>query len=252
MLPPAAPRQEIEAMERERARRRLFIHAGTHKTGSTSIQETLFHQMPLVAGAGVKLIVDHPHNTVRRSNSRSIAHAFIRDDLWTLSRMRASQPVRFGATEMMTYLESELRTDGWRAAILSSETFCYMRTRNERRHLETFLARFDLDLVPIVYFRKDRDWRASWEDQIAKHPRLVAMRQRHPERFAFDWYFDRESIVAFWRGVSPEAVFLDYDKELADRGSVVPSFLEIAGLPPSLDSEHYFLNRRSGRAATET
>jgi len=238
-------------MARDRARRRIFIHAGTHKTGSTSIQMTLFHQPPLVAAAGIKLIPDHPRNAVRRSNCRVIAHAFIRDDLWTLSRMRDKEPVRFGDGDVLQYLEHALKTDGWHAAILSSETLCYMRTRNERRHLEKFLLRFDLEVVPIVYLRNDRDWRASWEDQIGKQPKLAAMRESHPERFAFDWYFDRETIVEFWRGISPAAVFLDYDKELAERGSVVPSFLDIVGLPPSLDSKRYFVNGRTGSAESK-
>ena len=77
-------------------------------------------------------------------------------------------------------------------------------------------------------------------------PPTRLFRQRHPDRFTIldDWYFDKDAIAAFWRAISPLSIFLDYDKEVAECGSVIPSFLRTVGLPASLNSVRYFVNSR--------
>jgi hypothetical protein len=229
--------------------RRLFLHVGTHKTGTTSIQKLLFDRHRDIAARGVRVILDHPSaGREMPANCRSIANAFVRQELWTTQRIRGTEGIAlFGSGEVTEHFARQLSASA-KHFVLSAEAFCYMRTRTERKHLERFLASVKCEVIPIVYLRKEADWRASWMAQNSG-PEFVAFRSRYPERFSLfdDWYFDRNAIVAFWRSISADTIVRDYDEEVANRGSVIPSFLETVGLPLSFDSGEYFLNRRSVR-----
>jgi hypothetical protein len=221
--------------------RRLFLHAGTHKTGTTSIQAMLRDAGETIAHAGIKVVLDLPGATMMPTNCNAVSHAFIRDTVFSPTRINKRIAPRFGEAETIRHLMTQLADSRFETLLMSSECFCYMRTRTERKHLERHLAGFELR--PFLYFRNDAGWRKSWDSQMAKEPYVTTFRRRFPEKFDFDdWYFDRDAIVSFWRGVSTDAVFLDYDKEVAEKGSVIPSFLDFVGLPQSLAGD-YFLNR---------
>jgi hypothetical protein len=225
-------------------KRHLFLHAGTHKTGTTSIQQLLFDRRADIAALGPRVILDHPSGGLD-TNCKCIANAFIRQELWTTQRIRDTEGIsRYGSVEVLDHFARQIKSSAAQL-ILSAEGFCYARTRTERKHLVRFFANLDCDVTPIVFLRNDLDWRESWRAQNTG-PRLDVFIQRHPERFTLfdDWYFDRDAIVAFWRSISPQATILDYDEEVARRGSVIPSFLETVRLPLSLDSGRYFLQRR--------
>ena len=228
-----------------KVRRRLFIHAGTHKTGSTSIQLLLRETAKVASDAGAKVIYDYHGGT--RTNAATIAHTFIRSELWTATRIIGEQPPSFGSEDVIDYLTQQINGGTHERYLLSAEAFCYMRTRNERKYLSRRLDRLKCEVVPIVYLRDTAAWKASWESQLQKMGRTHVFRIRHPDKFKLldDWYFDKDSLVEFWRAISPLAIFLDYDQEVAERGSVIPSFLNAVGLPQSLNSDRYFLNTRS-------
>jgi hypothetical protein len=62
--------------------RRLFLHAGTHKTGTTSLQKLLFDRRRDIAARGVQVVLDHPSaGREMPANCRSIANAFVRQEV---------------------------------------------------------------------------------------------------------------------------------------------------------------------------
>jgi hypothetical protein len=209
-----------------------------------------------IANLGYQIILDHPSTRMIRTNCNLIAHAFIRQELWTATRINNRQRplLDFGGRELIDCLTEQMQQWRGRTFILSAESFSYMRTRTERKHLSAYLAKFGFDVYPIVYIRDAQSWRASWEAQIAKQPGVRLFRQRYPSQFKIldDWYFDRDTLTAFWRSISQNTLFVDYDNEVAQRGSVIPSFLQAIGLPRSFDSERYFLNRTSRAGSIET
>lgn len=236
------------------SRRRLYLHAGTHKTGSTSIQLMLEHKAAFLRDRGIKVVYDHISRKTKRTNCNCIAHAFVRGDLWTISRSLQDSETAFGAPDLIDHFRQQLSDERFHTLIVSSEAFCYMRKRDERKALMRELAKYDLEVTPVLYFRADESWRRSWEAQIARVPSMQRLRVQRPERFTVldDWYFDKDALRNFWRSISPDTIFLDYDAEVAAAGSVIPSFLRTLALPPGLNSDRYYVNRtpsaRSGPA----
>jgi hypothetical protein len=199
-----------------------------------------------IAALGTQVIVDHPSaGRDQPTNCRSIANAFVRQELWTTQRIRQNEGItQFGDQGVIEYFVKQFSSREARI-IVSAEAFCYLRTRAERKHLQRILNRLNCEVIPLVYFRKEADWRASWTAQNGG-PILRAFREQHPDKFTLfdDWYYDRSAIADFWTALSPLTTFFDYDQEVARRGSVIPSFLDLVGLPQSFNSRRYFLNAR--------
>lgn len=228
---------------------RLFLHVGTHKTGTTSIQFLLADNQQKIADAGMRVIVDPPGAAGHATNCASIAHAFVRQRLWTPSRMGTPGKMQFGDALAIQHFLRQMQGGGFDSAILSAEALCYLRTQEELDSLRTCLAKLDCEVVPLVYLRNPEDWHASWSAWLNKLDYVQAFRQRHPDQFRLldDWYFNRPAICAFWSQIGAVPVFIDYDKAMARHGSVIPSFLHVLGLPATLDNERYFLNQRCFR-----
>jgi hypothetical protein len=231
--------------------RRLFIHAGTHKTGSTSIQSMLLNETCFLEENGTKVIYDHPGHGSGRTNCSSIAHAFIRPELFTPSRINGGQAKSFGSNEVIDYFLGQVTAKEYATYIISAEAFCYLRTRTERKLLEKNLKKLKCEVVPIIYFRNVMAWRKSWEGQMSIMPRTIKFWQLNSEKFTLldDWYFDKEAIASLWRSISPSLITIDYDDELAKNGSIIPSFLDSVGLPQLGNSERYFANKSLSGAA---
>lgn len=223
---------------------RLFIHIGTHKTGSTSIQALLRENAKKIAAHGITVITDPPEGV--RTNCTAIAHAFIRPELWTPSRMSKATPSGYADPKILDHFAAQIRQSANRCFVVSAEAFCYLRTKAEREHLLSFLAGLGCRITPVAYMRNGENWRESWSAWLDKLDYVRTFRAQHPENFNLldDWYFDHAAIVRFWKKVDPSAVFYDYDKLVARQGSVIPSFLRLLGLPATVDSGKYFLNQR--------
>lgn len=244
-------RQRDDLSGKKSSGRRLFIHAGTHKTGSSSIQLMLLHATRFLAENGTKVIHDHPGHRMERTNCSSIAHAFVRSELFTPSRISGGQPASFGSGEVIDYFLGQVTEKEYGTYIISAEAFCYLRTRTERKLLAKILKKLRYEIVPVIYFRNVPAWRKSWEGQLLKMPWTRRFWELQSEKFTLldDWYFDKEAIADFWRSISPSLITIDYDDELAKNSSVIPSFLDSVGLPQFVDSERYFMNKSVSGAA---
>lgn len=220
----------------------LYLHIGTQKTGSTSIQSVLGTHKRYLRTIGY-----HVHTQGirgRQATLNRLAMTVLRNDL----RTKARQLHKGGRRDASAWARAlarlnimrQFRTSGCDTAIMSSEMFCYARTEDERKCFQTLFAGFDVR--PVVVFRKDADWRASWRNQLthgvwAKNPRL------DPTQLLEDWYFDKDAIREFWSDFGP-LTEIDYDAALETSGSVVPSILGAFGItdiPPDLDD---WLNAR--------
>jgi hypothetical protein len=225
--------------------KRLYIHLGTHKTGSSSIQLMLREASDHLAEKGTKVIHDHPGHRVERTNCSSIAHAFIRSELFTPSRINGGQPADFGSNEVIDYFIGEITESDCESFIISAEAFCYLRTRAERKLLERNLRKLNCTVIPLVYFRSLPAWQKSWKAQLTKMPKTHEFMKLNSQKFTLldDWYFDRDTIADFWRSISPHLVVVDYDRRVAEDRSVIPSFLDIVGLPRLENNDRYFRNK---------
>lgn len=217
----------------------LWIHVGPHKTGTTSIQRLIKDEQASLIAQGVT-----PWSDLESTNAFHFAHAFIRTDLHT--PMRLLEKIEPG-THALAAFESWADPVQGRGALVSSEAFCFLRTAEEQLALLGLLMRPFSAIRPIRVRRIEREWRRSWFGQLSRMglaERIEALPDAH--RVTGDWYFDFDALLQFWAGIGPTTV-IDYDREVAEHGSIIPAFLRSLGLGDSICATDYFLNMSERR-----
>lgn len=214
----------------------LWLHVGTHKTGTTSIQAALAAREDALAAAGVALWPE--------PNAQDLANHFIRPSLWTIPRMLGvSAPVDIAVFDDLALRMDEARGDH-DDLLISSQEFCMMRDALEAHVLKSTLRQVFARVVPVVAFRDVDDWRASRADELHR----VGMWERQdalPDALSSDgdWYYDPAAVRRFWAQIG-DVVEIDYDAAVARDGSVLPAFARALGRPSLFDGLDLRLNRR--------
>ena len=223
----------------------LYLHVGTHKTGTTSFQHYLQRCAAEVLAEGKRVYPE--------KNAFRLANLFIRRSLVTSPRYKydPSYPERFCAAPSHDEFEAGI----WNFAeysnqrgdlVVSSEAFCLLREPCELYALKQVMAPLFTKIVPIVVFRDVTEWRKSWQDQLQKAGVLQAM-QLLPDVQSTngDWYYDQSAILDFWSRVGTPIV-INYEKAIKDEVSVVPALRRAIGICGTLNVQLPWLNRRSG------
>lgn len=226
----------------------LYLHVGTHKTGTTSFQQFLFDRREYLMQHGICSHIEDGSPSTQAGNSLEFAHYFVRRSLNTVVRAASGAHVH-GVAEFVRYLRDFRRQFQSRACpgyLVSAETLCFLRTWSERLRLRALARALNARIVPIVVFRNEVDWRASWEHQLQTVP-FVRSIMRYP-RFTIidDWYFDRDAIVMFWSRVGQVRV-VDYDEAIKTDGDIVRALLECLGVPCPQETD-FRLNQRAAPA----
>jgi hypothetical protein len=214
----------------------LFLHVGTHKTGTTAFQLSLRANAKALAAQGFRSIsqpVKKPGAKLRRKhNLAHLSHSFLRPDIATVSRLQRGLP------DIDAGEEAELRA-GYLARIqarkepgliLSSEGFCFLRTPGEAALMRDFLAATGREVTVLLVIRNEADWRASWHNQVRKLPAASALNDTLPDsrRADGEWYFDIAAIRGFWEPMGDLRV-IDYDAEREAEGSILPALYREIG-----------------------
>ncbi|MBE9640254.1 hypothetical protein [Salipiger mangrovisoli] len=214
----------------------LWLHVGTHKTGTTSIQRALRLREGALREAGLRL---YP-----QENAWGLANLFIRAGLRTTPRVAEMTQV-----PDLAGFRHELAAEHWQLGgadmVASSEEFCLLRETIEAHALLSTLGQKFARIVPILVLRNDADWRASRRDQLSKSG-MWELQKALPDAASTDgeWYYDRAALLAFWRAIGPVQV-IDYDAALATQGSILPPFAAAIEQPGLFDDLDLRLNRRS-------
>ncbi|MGV3552319.1 hypothetical protein [Rhizobium sp.] len=241
----------------------IFLHVGTHKTGTTAIQAYLHDHSKQLKARGVFFI--QPRVTKGRgeekekiSNPTLFAHHFLRPELLTSTMWRArkgGERFRERVEECTDWISDRLDSKRGTNHLLSTEALCYLRTEEEFQRVSKYFDELDYKVQPIIVFRNEKDWRESFDAQMAKsnYKDCYAVEPDPMRRVDSDWYYDTKSIVDFWSRFAEPAI-ISYDDEMEKRGTIIPSLIEAIGLDvatletgPSLDK--YFRNRRKTPAA---
>jgi hypothetical protein len=220
--------------------RQIIIHAGQHKTGSTSIQHYIERHPEAFRRHGIEPCRDWTADLAREDNpalpynARSIANGVIRASLMTPKRLEGAARSLADAewAAAAARLNAHFRALPGERILLSAEAFSFLREAEERRRLEQLCAGFAVK--PILFLRDPPSWLESWRSELrfskmAKKPGAV------PGQGILDvgpssWLADHAAIRAFW---GPEAVILGYEDALSRHGSVIPAFLEALGIDPA-------------------
>lgn len=219
-----------------KAGRVLWLHVGTHKTGTTSIQEGLSRKAAALAQSGVRVWPE--------KNALRLANLFLRASLVTTARVlgKAVPPTLADLRAVPDLVRHTLGDCG--EMIVSCEEFCMMRDAHEAHALVATLGSGFDRIVPIVALRNVADWKSSREDQLRKTG-VWDMQKSLPDTSSNDgaWYYDHDGIIAFWNAIGPTQV-LDYDAICTREGSVLPALARMFGQPGLFDDLDLRLNTR--------
>lgn len=235
-------------------RGRLILHVGTHKTGTTSFQESLKVNTKALCARDVGVVgeafVSRDGDSRERHNLMGLADLFIRPEIATGHRLRS------GAQRPASGLAAAWQRRGWartlarrpeRDLVLSSESLCFLRTPREARR---FLAATRRRPVILLVTRNAADWRESWTAQLMQNKRVRKGMAAAPDpalRIDADWYFDLAAIRKFWSGLG-ELREIDFDAAMAEDGNIVPRLYREAGIDLAGLDVDVRLNTRAGRS----
>lgn len=225
----------------------IYLHAGMHKTGSTSIQSYLHAHRDIFREHGIYVMLnsdiapDPRGGRVVPANNYGMAHILLRPDLATPIRLRGRVPEyddaerRAAIAEIRAFL-ARMATE---KVIVSAEAFSFLKTSEERGHLGMLASGHILQ--PIIFLRERTSWLKSWEREVAKllgretrkdlrnDAKIPGYAEHVLDSSAGSPIGRHEDIRNFF---GPDATYLSYEEALERDGSVIPSFLRAVGLDP--------------------
>lgn len=188
--------------------KKIILHAGTHKTGTTSFQKSIETNVDALLSQGIRPIFGKVfrNNTAtlrKRANHDHFSHLLLRSDILTGSRYRRWVPITSNE-ERHRELESfanELVDFKEEILLISSEALCFLRTADEQNLLQEFARLVDRKLFAFIVFRNDTEWRNSWINQLKKNKDglFEKVSAESPDvSIVGEWYFDKSTIQKFW------------------------------------------------------
>lgn len=217
-------------------RTRVIVHAGYHKTGTTSIQVALTRSRDRLRGAGVL----YPQTGV--PPQFPYGHHLLP---WSLTRVNPVLPISFdpqSAHDLWAELIGEIERSACPVVVLSSEEFDRLDAAAIRAAAGALGA---YDIVPVVFVRNHAE---LIESMFRTH--VVALGYTAPiARFAAEEAprLDCAAMVRDWGAVAAAGAVLviPYDDEAVRRDSVA-AFLAAAGIDEGvLDSDAHVRTNQS-------
>jgi hypothetical protein len=164
-------------------KKRLILHAGVHRTGTTSIQHALYSNAENLLRAGI--LYPKPIDGSDSINHQRLA--------WDISEQVSAFP------ELRTWAASLAQSDA-HTVVLSAEDFCRIRNLD---FLACFSDYFEIEIA--IYLRRQDVWVNSWYNQHIKWPFDETLARCKPLEFlghlpSFHWlnYFET---LERWRKV---------------------------------------------------
>ena len=221
-----------------------ILHIGIHKTGSTSIQRFLGVNRSKLRQCGIDFYsgIHHLNNhvelhtaairTSRETPFKLTSGVLVNDDYRNLVRDRVREYVSNSECE---------------SVLFSAEGLSYLRYDDELERLTSMIPAEDIRV--IMYLRNPDSFMKSYKLELKKN-NIKFSEDKESVAYVLDdtWltnYGERVSFFRNWFGDSNTFV-LDFDDEVRQSRSVIPSFLTSLGLKSEFcpqDWENLFLNQ---------
>jgi len=209
--------------------KQVFLHIGTHKTGTTSIQTFLDEHRTRLGSVGARFFDGRliPHNHVElhlsamRPGRSSPIHVLKNIQVDDRFRRRTHRAVR-----------RFLRRSTEERLLFSAEGLSYLRYADEIAFLRSAFAGYPVRV--IVFLRDAQDFLRSYRAQMHK---LGFAESDDPESFAYtradSWLVQWDRMLGVYGQAFGEEnlVVRRFEGEIERWGSVVPSFLDGVGSP---------------------
>ncbi len=228
----------------------IFLHIGTHKTGSKSLQRFLYDHSSKLKSMGFRLYAGCHKNP---TNHMELHLASLRAERDSFARHNEPALVADAAyfDRIARRVQSFLKTSTQPHTIFSNEDLSYLRFPDEFARLRDIFNVPSSEICVIVYVRNQADFLRSYTQQI--RTRKGREPSRNPSSAFYvgedTWLADYESLISSYRThLGCKVVVIDYDAQIGGPGNIIPSFLEVLGLrPPDFEWKDYFLHRAGGQ-----
>jgi hypothetical protein len=202
-------------------RKKLYVHIGMHKTGTTSIQFALHENMYLLRSLG------YCFPLVGRTPQHFVQHSLLAEFFSRNGSDKKSPEVRFAHEGLIRVLLDEIAMSNCPNVILSSENFWHLTEDQIQIFAETFK---EFDIEPIFFVRSLADYTDGVAATIIANDiySMEAIRNAGDTLWSSHYSMDVYKAAAAWANIS-------YDKKIWIENYDVQSdsvavFFEITGI----------------------
>jgi hypothetical protein len=217
--------------------RDLYLHIGTEKTGTTSIQRFLKMNRELLAGHGV-LFPTSPGNMNHMALTVAAQEDNVKGPLRKIFKVLSRDDVKHFRAKLHADMTAELKDTPFKTTIMSGE-HCSSRLLNDTEvtRLKEMLTRFFDRIRIVVYIRRQDDYLLSTYSTSVKvggtRPLTVPSSKRIRTRY------DHWELLSRWAGVfgRENIICRKYDKPSLKGENVVTDLLDAVHVDPNLPFE---------------
>jgi hypothetical protein len=212
----------------------LYLHIGTEKTGTTSVQKFFRANREVLAENGII----YPLAPGKQNHMGLAASA---QDIGKRGPLRKSLGIKTEAdartfrAEMLSGLAEELAERPYKLAFMSGE-HCSSRLLEDEevQWLKDALAKFFDKIHIILYIRRQDDYLLSTYSTSVKSGATAALRIP-PER-AIEHRYDHWSVLSRWARIfgRERIICRKFERSNLKSGDIVDDVLEVAGIDPGL------------------
>jgi hypothetical protein len=208
----------------------LYLHIGTEKTGTTSVQKFFRANREALAGNGIVYPVapgNQNHQGLAAAAQDPARHGPLRRSMGIRKEHEAEQY----RGDMMTELAEEFRRKPYRLAVMSGE-HCSSRLLEDEevQWLKDQLAPFFDKIYIVVYIRRQDDYLLSTYSTAVKSGATYGLRLP-PDR-AIQHRYDHWDLLERWARVfGRDAVICrKFERAELKNGDIVDDFLQVVGI----------------------
>ncbi len=225
--------------------RKIIVHAGLHKTGSTSIQHFLESHREKLRALGI----DFFQGAYLPQNHMELHASAMRQGRMSPFKLTLKEPISDAFRERVRErVAAYIENSPCERILFSAEGLSYLRHPDEMERLRALLG--DVPVEIILYLRSKDKYLASYLREMAhyssgKTDAAGSLR----EMTEGDWLVDYKGRVRGFADAfgTANVVTIDYDRSFAEDGSVIPSLLRHLGIVEHFERSDWsgvFLNKR--------
>jgi len=208
----------------------IYLHIGTHKTGSTSIQTFLQKESKLLNEKGFDFYQGF-HN---KKNHIELFLSTMREgrDSFAKEKFDIENAENYFC-KTKNFVHQCINQSKYDKIIFSTEGLSLLRFTDELTKLKELLKSEENKITIILYLRKESDFLDSYKKQIKKRTRSFSDNPSSVYYVKDDtWLTDYSTLKKSYSDAFDEEnlVIIDYDKETITNNNVLPSFLLALGI----------------------
>ena len=210
----------------------LYLHIGTEKTGTTSIQEFLYDNIDKFKEKKIHLskLIEFPNN--RHLAEMFTDYSIIKKDYDIPNKLFTAQDKKIFFDNLKKIFENEIEQTKLFSdkMIITSEHFhSQLKNIDQIKSLKNFLAKFFNKIKIICYFREQSELAISWYSTILKGRDAIEFNDYIKKRVRIDaHYFNFYEFLKKWSDVfgKENIIPIIFDFKEKDNKQLITNFLD--------------------------